>query len=193
MNTETTEVKTPKYTQEQRKAWLSAKQLLKEKVLGHQDARPLHIAMSLLRGAAWEEIETPSKHEGKRRERQSLDAQSCLRERVQEWLDYFQDPGRNKLFVFVDKGLTPSQRAVQAAHCAAAFQEQHPHAPWTNGTMVLLATSRHPYRPELLQTPYLGQGFRTEWTEPDMDGRVTAVAMIREFKNDELSRGYSLL
>jgi hypothetical protein len=60
--------------------------------------------------------------------------------------------------------------------------------------MVLLATARHLYRPELLQAPYAGDGgHKTEWREPDMGDRVTAVAMMREFKNEELSRGYSLL
>ena len=60
--------------------------------------------------------------------------------------------------------------------------------------MVLLATARHPYRADALATPYAPDGYSTHWREPDMEGNpVTAVALMRDFKNEEISRGYSLL
>ena len=180
---------TPRYTPEQREAWIKAKMLLKTKILSHQETRPLHIAMSLLRGKTREQIETPALNESKRIQRINTDKYWGLERKIQDWLDYFSNPARKKLYIFVDPTLSVSQKAVQSAHCAAEFQKQNPHAPWINGTMILLEWGS---RLGHGNVPYCCPQYRIDWREPDMENKITAIAILSDY-SDDLGKGYKLL
>ena len=146
-------------------------------------------------------IETISKNPNKAQERQSLDRQYQLKERIEEWKEYLINPGARKLYVIVKKDLSPSQKAVQASHAAAQFQKEHPLAPWINGTMVLLTIDpgykdwRGPLTMENFNGSS-GQGlYRTVWREPDMKDAITAVCIVKEFQNSQTGeiKGLKLL
>jgi hypothetical protein len=203
----------PTYTTEQREAWQNAKLLLKDLIARKQTTRlrALHIAMSELRGLYRKHrgpIEQPSSNPDKSRQRESLDSQASLRDRIDEWKDYLTGPGARKLYLIIKDGLSNSQKAVQASHAAAQFQKEHPLAPWTNGTMVLLTPdpdyrdgfgrgiSLEQFHPLDAEGYYNYDGtYITIWREPDMDNAITAVAILKEFKNSKTGklRGLKLL
>lgn len=186
----------PHFTPEQREAWINARTLLKQLIEKGETTRlrALHIAMSELRALRSPRkgpAETPANNPDKRRQREELDRQASLRARIDEWKAYFNDPGARKLYIIVKQDLSASQKAVQASHAAAQFQKDHPLAPWVNGTMVLLT-------PDPSYKDWRGQGvdlegfakhwnwsgyFITSWREPDMDNALTAVCILKEFKN----------
>jgi hypothetical protein len=196
------------FTPEQREAWKTAKLLLKQlkEERSITRLRALHVAMSELRrernprkGPA----ETPAQNPGKREQREALDRQERLRERIEEWKLYFADPGARKLFIIVEGCLSASQKAVQASHAAAQFQKEHPLAPWVNGTMVLLTPdpSFKDWRgnsaglSDYDKSWIPGGTFLTIWREPDMGNKITAVCILKEFKNSEIGqqKGLKLL
>jgi hypothetical protein len=187
-------------TPEQREAWINAKRLLKTLIEKGETIRlrALHIAMSELRALRRTNpcpAETPSLNQDKRRQREELDRQARLRERIDEWKAYFADPGASKLYVIVKGDLSPSKKAVQASHAAAQFQKEHPLAPWVNGTMVLL-TPEIPNRSLEDFVPWdRSQVFLTVWREPDMGDQITSICVLREFQNSRTgqTRGLKLL
>lgn len=186
-----TEIKTPRYTPEQREAWQKAKYLLKH-ARSSASRRALHIAMSELRAEQGRKhkgpIETPAKHEGKLIEYKAILIRDSIAARVAEWKQFLRDPGSKKLFIIVDPSLSPAQKAVQAAHCAAEFQKQHPHAPWINGTMVLLEPEGDVPLDRFAQRLWWVD-YQTAWTEPDMDDQLTAIALLSDFRNQDIGKG----
>lgn len=133
-----------KFTIEQKEAWNKAKDLLKI-YRGTDEYRPLHIAMSELRAENGRThkgpIERISTNPDKKREYESGIINNKIREHVQEWKEYLRSPDLKKLYIIVRDDLSPSQKAVQASHAAAEFQKRVPHAPWINGTMILMQTN----------------------------------------------------
>lgn len=211
-----TETSTRKqYTTEQREAWKGAKWLLRQPwtdpdALSPESRRALHIAMSELRAEAGRKhrgpIETLAKHEGKLTEYKAILIRDQIAARVAEWKQYLRDPGSKKLFIILRPDLSPAQKAVQASHCAAEFQKQHPHAPWVNGTMVLLEPDTEhrtwkfyqesctfgkkiddPFESFIRHTA-LGKQYKTLWSEPDMEDRLTAAAVLSDFRNQDISK-----
>jgi hypothetical protein len=184
----------PIFTNEQKEAWNKAKLLLK--TFAGSDTvryRALHIAMSELRGRYRKHkgpIEAPSKNPNKLQQRLSCDKNAQLRERIDSWKVYFDNPGAKKLYIICDYTLSESQKAVQSAHAAAQFLKEHPLAPWVNGTLVLLQSSD-----KYQSTKYMCDTFqkfsdryytwrwlfKTEWREPDMDNALTAIAVLDDF------------
>jgi hypothetical protein len=209
-NTNTTR---PTFTPEQKEAWNKAKLLLKDLIAKGQTTRlrALHIAMSELRGTFRKHkglIEQPSSKPDKRRQKESLDSQIRLRERIDEWKLYLTDPGAHKLYIIVKGGMSPSQKAVQASHAAHQFAKEHPHAPWINGTLVLLTPDPNykdwrgkgitleDFHPVDANGHWNSEGkYMTIWREPDMDNAITAVCILKEFQNSETGqhRGLKLL
>lgn len=72
-----------------------------------------------------------------------------------------------KLYVIVDNRLSPSQKAVQAAHGVAQYMLEHP-GKWNNETIVLMRG--HPEKLEEVADSI--------WREPDMGNRITAAAIL---------------
>ena len=162
--------------------------------------RALHIAMSLLRGQTMVQIEGEgSKFTRLDWSRLQMDA------RIKEWQEYLKNPGSKKLYIITDATLSPSQQAVQSAHAVAEFQKNHPGAPWVNGTLVLLKLTPGNPSEHWNRVPKL-EDFKTEatmtgdyistWREPDMGNKITAIALLSEYRNEERNgqlRGTSLL
>jgi hypothetical protein len=209
----------PKYTAEQREAWSKAHFVLNE-LKDHVDCldpiskRALHIAMSQMRAEQGRKhrgpIETPPKHPGKLVEFNAVRLGYRLEERVEEWKQYLREPGLRKLFIIVDPELPPVHKAVQASHCAAQFQKEHPFAPWINGTVVLAEPTEKTYNLykggrknfktgetipqfEYFTKSQCGGQFRTHWREPDLGNSLTAIAVTTEFQNSSLSRNLVLV
>jgi len=186
------ETKRPTFTPEQHEAWNKAKLLLKS--LTTSDTlryRALHIAMSELRGRYRKHkgpIETPSKNPNKLQCRIMTDKYAQLRERVDAWKVYFDNPGAKKLYIICDHTLSESQKAVQSAHAAAQFLKEHPLAPWTNGTLVLLQSDPDKYVKSFddIINRYYYKGnrnynYHTEWREEDMNNQITAVVVLDDY------------
>ena len=196
-----------KFTSEQKEAWTKAKDLLKI-YRGSDEYRPLHIAMSELRaenGTHKGPIERISTNPDKKREYEAGIINNKIRERVQEWKAYFRNPDLKKLYIIVRDDLSPSQKAVQASHAAAEFQKRVPHAPWINGTMILMQTDpdnkiyqsykggRWGFKSEAKDQfeeycKNIWSSFKIEWREPDQGNRLTAIAILSNYRNDDLGR-----
>jgi len=200
----------PTFTTEQKEAWKSAKRLLKSLAGTKRFAdkiryRALHIAMSELRGKYKDNqgpIEIESKNPDKAQQRKNVDAYHSLRQRIDVWKAYFDNPGLKKLFIITDNELSDSQKAVQSAHCATQFQKEHPDAPWTNGTLVLLCPDPnykhwdHPEesRLEVFFARNAGRyNYVTQWEEPDMDNKLTSVAILDDFAEAGKINGLKML
>lgn len=211
MATETTIKTRPVFTTEQKEAWKKAKLLLKTYAgIDTLQYRSLHVAMSELRSKYRQHkgpIEVISKNSDKAYEHRLRDLGDKLRERIDTWKEYFNDPGSKKLYVICDNTLSDSQKAVQSAHAVAQFQKDHPFAPWTNGTLILLTPEndctfyRNPkdkvnsYNLDKVTTWY-GQrycDFYTEWREPDMNNEITAIAVMNNFGDISCIRSLKLL
>jgi len=195
-----------RFTEEQKEAWKEAKLLLNSGKIGDLANRSLHIAMSELRAEQGRKhrgpVETLSKKEGKLREYRSHYLNGEIEERVKDWKTYLRDPGARKLYIIVRDDLSPAQKAVQASHCAAQFQKEHPLAPWVNGTMVLLQNNlsdpyfkkfsgsykadKADYDPfeDYIRNTFYRAHFKTYWREPDLNNKLTAVAVLSTYKNE---------
>lgn len=195
------------FTEEQKEAWKKAKASLKK-----TGNRSLHIAMSELRAENGRRhrgpIETLPKTPGKLQQYQSIYRSGAIAERVKEWKDYLRNPGAKKLYIIVRDDLSPAQKAVQASHCAAQFQKEHPLAPWINGTMVLLQNDpSDPYFKRYVDnsfgwpkkkdfdpfTSYVTnvfwrQDYKTYWHEPDLGNKLTAVAVLNAYQNELIGK-----
>ena len=212
MSTQTSSSR-PVFSSEQKAAWLKAKALLKDMSLkiralradkeprGYYSEmfklsyryRALHTAMSLLRGKTMEQIEAIPTKPGKAEQRRMTLCYCSMEKRVQTWVDHLKDPGATKLYVYVDANLSDSQKAVQSAHAVAQFQKDHPTAPWVNGTLVLMTLDpnapgerwNRPAKFEDFTTGTNSDDFTSVWREPDMDNRITAVARLSTYNNEQ--------
>jgi len=75
---------------------------------------------------------------------------------------------KKKLYALVDKNLSRSQQAVQAAHAVAQYLLENPDTEWANGTLVLLKTEINEF------IPYADSYFM----EPDMNNKITALTFL---------------
>lgn len=84
-------------------------------------------------------------------------------------------PQSHKLYILVDKRLSPSQRAVQACHAGIEFAKKYPN--WEHQSIVLLGVEGEM---ELIDRAagflFAGLPF-TAFTESYWDNRTTAVAV----------------
>ena len=96
------------------------------------------------------------------------------------------NPQSHKLYILVDKRLSPSQRAVQACHAAIEFAKKFPE--WKHQSIVLLgAGSEMELIDKASEFVFTGLQF-TAFAESYWDNRITAVAvhgaddMLKEFQ-----------
>lgn len=177
-----------KFTEEQKEAWIKCKASLK--IRGN---RALRIAMSELRQENGRThrgpIETLPKNPNKLQQYHAIIRNEQLIEKKNKWKEFLTNPGAKKLFIIVDPQLSPAQKAVQASHCAAQFQKEHPLAPWVNGTMILLEPIQDEWykRYGFERLVLLSSSWKTVWREPDMGNAVTAIACLPEFRDDEFT------
>lgn len=123
------------------------------------DYRHMHIAYCLFRGRELSQIEAPGS--------KKLDMG-----RIKSILETLQkDPSRKKLYVIADKGLAPSQRAVQAGHALAEYLKTNPEN-WDNGTLVYLKASSEELQELLRDTQ------ATPFYEEDLGNQLTAIAAL---------------
>jgi hypothetical protein len=195
---------TIRFTTEQKEAWNKAKVQLKSRSLEGIRLRALHIAMSELRAENGRKhkgpIETPPKNEMKLQQYNAILSSYHLQKRVEEWKEYFRDPGKKKLFIITRNDLSSSQKAVQAAHCAAQFQKEYPGSPWINGTMILLVPRQDSMAFKSMEAcfpkgsdffdrlvPTFHYNYITKWREPDQDNRITSIAILADFYNNRIA------
>lgn len=201
----------PVFNAEQKEAWKKAKLLLKSLVPKKDKIRfrALHIAMSEMRGKYKMKqgpIEIESKNPAKAHQRKVEDQYARLRERVEAWKSYLENPGLKKLFVFTDPSLSDSQKAVQSAHAVAQFQKEHPLAPWSNGTLVLLTPdpslklyTRDPDVPIMVAfknynlNEYNNWNYSTIWREEDLDNAITSIVILDDFQEAGRISGTKML
>jgi hypothetical protein len=205
-NEETIKSVRPIFTAEQKDAWKKAKLLLKS--LTGNDVirfRALHSAMSELRSKYKKNpgpIERESTDPNKAHQKRVNDAAVQLRQRIDTWKAYLDNPGSKKLFIITDNELTDSQKAVQSAHCVAQFQKDHPFAPWSNGILVLLVPDPEFKRWQHLDESALqvfsrwhdvGWNYITFWSEEDMDDKLTSIAILDDFREAGKLNGLKML
>ena len=136
-----------------------------------RDFRHRHMAYCLLRGRKREEIEQKSnKPIDEDLLKSYLDGYSNhVRIKKGEFNRSAPDP--KKLYVVVDDTLPEKYASVQAAHAVAEYMKSH--KDWQNGTLVVVKAS-----PVYLQS--LAKRGWTQFTEPDLDCRLTAVSHFQE-------------
>ena len=84
-------------------------------------------------------------------------------------------PRDRALYVIVRKDLSKSSLAAQAAHATAQFVLDHP-GTWLNGTIVLLLAKNEGQLGEILHA--YGNSLVSEFREPDLEGTITAIAIL---------------
>jgi len=93
----------------------------------------------------------------------------------------------HKLYILVDKTLTPSQRAVQACHVAIEFAKAFPE--WKHESLVLLAVDGEDDMLDYYKR-ILGGYMRVGFQEPYWDNRFTTIAC---YGCDDLVKDLTLL
>jgi hypothetical protein len=80
-----------------------------------------------------------------------------------------------KLYVILDAGLSPEQKAVQAVHGATQYCLENPGTPWGNGIVVLLQVEDLEAFWQARVRDDLSLGPRALFREPDLEDKLTAV------------------
>jgi len=99
---------------------------------------------------------------------------------VVQWILRTMNPeSKEKLYVIVSEKLHPSQQAVQAGHAVAEFLRKNKYTQWSNGHLIYLKEAP---RYDGNMRPYYGleygAGEFAQFTEPDLDNKVTAYAVF---------------
>jgi len=121
-----------------------------------------HVAYCLARGRNMEQIDRGL----------NLDL-----DRVNWILKSMEPDSKEKLYVIVNSELTISQQAVQSAHAVAEFLKKHPHTMWSNGHLILLK-EKPAYSGSMSRYGFGHSCEVAEFKEPDLDNKVTAVAIF---------------
>lgn len=122
--------------------------------------RHKHVAYGLVRGRTLEQMDSG----------ENLDM-----DHVNWIVKAMQPDSKEKLYVVVNDSLSISQQAVQSAHAVAEFMKQNPHTIWRNGYLVLLK-DKPGYGGDMRKCVYRCE--HAEFTEPDLDNKVTAYAVF---------------
>ena len=91
-----------------------------------------------------------------------------------------------RLYVLIDKSLTPVYGCVQGGHAVAQWLLTHPKQPWNNNYLIYLQASIEEWKNKL---NYLGIDY-TQFNEPDLGNRTTSLAVLG---NDKLFKKLELV
>jgi hypothetical protein len=91
-----------------------------------------------------------------------------------------------RLYVLIDKSLTPVYGCVQGGHAVAQWLLNHPKQTWNNNYLIYLQASIEDWKNKL---NYLGIDY-TQFNEPDLGNRTTSLAVLG---NDKLFKKLKLM
>ena len=91
-----------------------------------------------------------------------------------------------RLYVLIDKSLTPVYGCVQGGHAVAQWLLNHPKQTWNNSYLIYLQASVEEWKNKL---NYLGIDY-TQFNEPDLGNRTTSLAVLG---NDKLFKKLKLV
>ena len=91
-----------------------------------------------------------------------------------------------RLYVLIDKSLTPVYGCVQGGHAVAQWLLNHPKQTWNNNYLIYLQASVEEWKNKL---NYLGIDY-TQFNEPDLGNRTTSLAVL---VNDKLFKKLELV
>lgn len=91
-----------------------------------------------------------------------------------------------RLYVLIDKSLTPVYGCVQGGHAVAQWLLNHPKQTWNNNYLIYLQASIEEWKNKL---NYLGIDY-TQFNEPDLGNRTTSLAVLG---NDKLFKKLELI
>lgn len=91
-----------------------------------------------------------------------------------------------RLYVLIDKSLTPVYGCVQGGHAVAQWLLTHPKQTWNNNYLIYLQASIEEWKNKL---NYLGIDY-TQFNEPDLGNRTTSLAVLG---NDKLFKKLELM
>lgn len=91
-----------------------------------------------------------------------------------------------RLYVLIDKSLTPVYGCVQGGHAVAQWLLNHPKQTWNNNYLIYLQASIEDWKNKL---NYLGIDY-TQFNEPDLGNRTTSLAVLG---NDKLFKKLKLI
>jgi len=91
-----------------------------------------------------------------------------------------------RLYVLIDKSLTPVYGCVQGGHAVAQWLLNHPKQTWNNNYLIYLQASIEDWKNKL---NYLGIDY-TQFNEPDLGNRTTSLAVLG---NDKLFKKLELM
>ena len=78
-----------------------------------------------------------------------------------------------RLYILIDKTLEPVYGCVQGGHAVAAYLLEHPKQTWNNSYLIYLKCNHYSMKRRLIK---LGKDF-SEFREPDLDNKLTAIAI----------------
>ena len=93
---------------------------------------------------------------------------------------------RKSLYVLIDDKLEPIYGCVQGGHAVAQWLLNHPNQKWNNNYLIYLSAKIEYWKDKLR---FLDIDF-TQFNEPDLDNRTTALAV---FGNDKLFKKLKLI
>ena len=91
-----------------------------------------------------------------------------------------------RLYVLIDKALDSVYGCVQGGHAVAQWLLNHPNQKWNNNYLIYLSAKIEYWKDKLR---FLDIDF-TQFNEPDLDNRTTALAV---FGNDKLFKKLKLI
>lgn len=93
---------------------------------------------------------------------------------------------KNKLYVLIDRNLDPIYGAVQGGHAVAEWLIEHGQEKWQNDYLIYLGTDLEDIKKNYLE--YMPYSNFTEFFEPDLDNKLTAIAIYEGDMTDRLKR-----
>ena len=93
---------------------------------------------------------------------------------------------KNKLYVLVDKTLNPIYGAVQGGHAVAEWVLDHGQSQkWLNEYLIYLSVDIDKWKDRI---KYYGCNYYSEFHEPDLDNKLTSIAIHESGINDILKK-----
>ena len=94
---------------------------------------------------------------------------------------------KNKLYILIDKNLDPIYGAVQAGHAVAEWLIRHGQDKWKNEYLIYLKADLEDICDNYLKL-YCAKDKESYFYEPDLDGKLTTIAIHENDMNDRLKR-----